>query len=116
MRAAFELIAGLLLLAGLAAAGDAVATRAGLAIPGVVLGLGAYLLLLASGRGGWSLRAADLLTGLIGAMIVPALVGLALFAEILVPALGRVAVVLVASTLVTALATAALFRLAGGRG
>lgn len=116
MRRIVETVAGIVLIVALAWAGGRVVAWAGLPVPGVILGLLAYIALLASGRMAWSLRAADLFTGLIGALIVPALVGLALFAEVLMPALGRVALVLVLSTALTALAAAACFRLAGGRG
>ncbi len=110
------MLAGLALILALAAAGGWVAARGGGAVPGPVLGMGAYLLLLATGRAGWSLRAADLLTGLIGAMIVPALVGLAAFGAALAPMWGRAVLVLVLSTGSTALAAAGLFRLSGGKG
>ena len=116
MRRSFETFAGVLLCVALAWGGAELADWAGLPVPGAVLGMAAYVLLLGSGRGDWSLRGADLLTRLIGAMIVPALVGLALFGRELLPALGPLALVLFGSTAVTALATAALFRLAGGRG
>ena len=108
--------AGIVLVVGLALAGGWLSTVAGGAIPGAVIGMALYLALLATGRFGWSLRGADVLTALIGAMIVPALVGLAAFADVLRPAAATVAVVLVLSTAITALVTAALFRLAGGRG
>ena len=52
--------AGLALLAVLAAGGDLIVARLGLVLPGSVLGLGAYLLLLSTGRFGWSLGAARL--------------------------------------------------------
>ena len=57
-----------------------------------------------------------MLSGLIGAMIVPALVGLTLFGGVIAPAAAALAGVLVVGTGVTAVATALLFRAAGGRG
>ncbi len=106
---------GLLLCCGLAMAGEALVTNAHLPIPGAVLGLLCYLPLLLFGRGiGWSLAGAGLLTRWIGVMIVPALVGLlgqqALLSHALLPLLA----VLVITTLLTAVATALLYRLAGG--
>ncbi len=115
-EAGIATVAGLALIGGLAVGGNWVAARVGGGVPGPVLGMAAYLLLLATGRADWSLRGADLLTGLIGAMIVPALVGLAAFGAVLAPVWWRVAVVLVLSTGLTALAAAGLFRWAGGRG
>ena len=115
-RGAAEGLAGAGLIGALAVGGGWLAARTGNVVPGPVLGMGAYLALLATRRADWSLRGADLLTGLIGAMIVPALVGLVEFVPDIAPVWPRVAAVLVISTAVTALAAAALFRLAGGRG
>ena len=115
VRRSFETLAGISLCVALAWGGALLANWAGLPVPGAVLGMAVYVLLLASGRGDWSLGGADLLNRLIGAMIVPALVGLGAFGRELLPALGPLAVVLVGSTVVTAVVTAGLFRLAGGR-
>lgn len=116
MRAAAEMVAGLALLVALALGGAQLQSALALPVPGPVLGLLAYLLLLATGRLDWTLPVARLLGGLIGALIVPALIGIALFADVLRPAMLPLAAVLLASTTVTAVATALLFRLAGGRG
>ena len=119
MRTTIEMLArslpGVLLCAGLAVAGNAVVAVLRLPIPGPVLGLVAYLCWLLSGRGiAWSRPGALLLIRWIGAMIVPALVGLQLYAGALAAAAVPLALLLVATTLLTALATAGLYRLAGG--
>jgi holin-like protein len=112
-----QIIPGVLLCSALAVAGNALVGRAHLPVPGAVLGLLAYLGWLTVGRGiGWSRPGAALLLRWIGALIVPALVGLTAYAGVLAGAAMPLLVVLVASTLVTALATAVIFRLAGGRG
>ena len=116
MRVGLEMLPGVLLCVGLALAGDAVAARLGLAVPGPVLGLLAYLLWLFAGAGiGWSRAGAALLLRWIGALIVPALVSLALAADRIAPVLLPLAGVMLVSTLVTAVATAVIYRLAGGR-
>ena len=115
MRALIEIAPGMLLCCCLAVAGDAVAAWAGLPVPGAALGLLAYLGWLLSGRGiGWSRRGAALLLRWIGALIVPALVGLQAFAGVLGGAVPAVVAVLVTTTLVTALATALIYRFVGG--
>lgn len=116
VKAAAASAGGLVLLVLLALAGNALQDATGLMVPGPILGLIAYLALLATGRFDWTLPAAGWVTGLIGAMIVPPLVGIALFGEVLVPAAGSLALLLVATTAGTAVVTALLFRLAGGRG
>lgn len=107
---------GVLLCCGLAVAGQALAARAGLPVPGAVLGLGVYLAWLLAGGAGWSGPGAALLLRWLGAMIVPALVGLEAEAMLLVGAAAPLALLMVATTLVTAAATVGLYRLAGGRG
>ncbi len=110
------MLPGILLCAGLAMSGEALVTRLGLPVPGAVLGLLAYLIWLLAGRGiGWSRPGAALLLRWIGALIVPALVSLALSADRIAGVLLPLALVLLGSTLITALATAAIYRLAGGR-
>ena len=100
----------------LALAGDWLAARAGLPIPGAVLGLAVYLAWLAWGRGiGWSRPGAMLLVRWIGAMIVPALVGLQGYFGVLAGSAVPLLLLLVATTLVTGAATAFFYRLAGGR-
>ena len=116
MRNIIVAAGGIAVIVALSLGGDWLRESLGLAVPGPVLGMGAYLLLLATRRFDWSLAGAGLLTGLIGAIIVPPLVGLALFDEVLRPALAGVAAVLVLSTALTAAAAALIFRLAGGRG
>ena len=110
-------IPGVLLCVALAMAGNALATLLQLPLPGAILGLLAYLGWLTWGRGiAWSRRGAGLLIRWIGAMIVPALVGLQLYTGVLTGSALALAVLLVVTTLVTAVATAVLYRLAGGRG
>jgi holin-like protein len=110
------MLPGVLLCVGLALTGDALAAALRLPVPGAVLGLIIYLALLLVGRGiGWSRRGAALLLRWIGAMVVPALVSLAIAADGLAPVLLPLALVMLASTLLTALATALIYRLAGGR-
>ncbi|GEM_PF-1890700 len=107
---------GLLVLAGFSVGGSWVAARGGIAVPGPVLGMTVYTLLLLTTP--WldrSLPAARLVASLIGALLVPALVGVALFAHETAAGGWRLPLVLVVSTAITGLATAALFRLAGGR-
>jgi holin-like protein len=117
MRNAVEMLPGVGLCILLALAGEALAARAGLAVPGAVLGLLGYALWLASGRGiGWSRPGAALLLRWIGALLVPALVGLQAHAGRLAGAVLPLALLILVTTLVTALATALCFRLAGGRG
>ena len=116
VKAGLAIAGGLALLVLLALGGAAVREAAGLPLPGSILGLLVYLLLLATGRFDWTLRAATAVTGLIGALIVPPLVGLALFSGTLLPAIWELSLLLVVTTGVTAVATAVLFRLVGGRG
>jgi holin-like protein len=121
MRAALAAVVrdlpGVLLCIALALAGGFGVRLLDLPLPGAVLGLFAYLALLMGGRGiGWSRPGAALLLRWIGAFIVPALVGLTGYAAVLAGAALPLLVALVATTLLTALATATIFRLAGGRG
>ncbi len=109
-------IVGVALFVMLALAGTWLQSLTGLPVPGPIIGLLCYLLLLATGRFEWTLPAAAQVAGLIGAMIVPPLVGLAVFGGTLLPALWPLALLLAVTTALTAVATALLFRLAGGRG
>ncbi len=116
LAAVARMLPGILLCCALAMAGNALVAWARLPIPGAVLGLLVYLGWLISGRSiGWSVPGAALLLRWIGALIVPALVGLTAYAGVVVGAAVPLLVVLVATTLITALATAVIFRLAGGR-
>ncbi|MFZ4689609.1 MAG: CidA/LrgA family protein [Polymorphobacter sp.] len=116
MRNIIENLPGVLLCCALALGGEALAGWSGLPLPGAALGLLAYLAWLVWGRAiGWSRPGAALLLRWIGAMVVPALVGLVAQAGVLAGALLPVLVLLVVTTLVTATATALLYRLAGGR-
>ena len=98
-----------------AAVAMGLAAAAGLPVPGQVLGMIGYTLLLAAGRLGWSRDGAMLLARWIGALLVPALVGLQPYAAPLAAAALPLAVLLIVTTLATGLATAWLYRLAGGR-
>lgn len=121
MRETFQVLAGMLpgvaLCVALALAGNALVTLLHLPLPGAILGLLAYLGWLTWGRAiDWSRRGAGLLIRWIGAMIVPALVGLQLYAGVLAGSALALGGLLVVTTLVTAVATAVIYRLAGGRG
>lgn len=117
MRGRLEMLPGVLLCCLLALLGDAIAARAALPVPGAIVGLVAYAAWLGSGRViGWSRPGAALLIRWIGAMIVPALVGLQALWWKLAGEVLALALVMVVTTLLTALVTATLYRLAGGRG
>lgn len=117
MRAGLEMLPGVALCIVLAVCGDRLAARLGLPVPGAVLGLIVYLGgLLAGRRLDWSRPGAALLLRWIGAMVVPALVGLQAQMKLLASSGLVILAVLVATTLITAVATALLYRLAGGRG
>ena len=116
MRPAIKYTAGLALLAGVAAGGNWLAARAGLPLPGPVLGMLGYgAVLLTTPWLDWSLGAARWVAGLIGALLVPPLVGVVLYQADAAAGGLRLAAVLVVGTGLTALATAWLFRLCGGR-
>lgn len=117
MRVLASISGGVLLCCALALAGGWLAGRAGVPVPGAVIGLGLYLVWLALGRGiGWSEAGARFLLRWLGAMVVPALVGVAGVAGTLGADALKVLALLVVTTLVTALATALIYRAAGGRG
>lgn len=116
MAQAFKFSAGLLLLVAFSTGGSWLAARFALPLPGPIAGMLAYtLLLLATPWLDWSLGAARDVAALIGALLVPPLIGVALFADVAERGGVRLAAVLVVSTGVTALVTAGLFRLCGGR-
>lgn len=112
MRAIAEFIAGLLVLALLSIAGTLAATRFGLPVPGPILGLLVYTALLFMGFLDWTMPAASRLSGLLGAMIVPALVGVAAFTTVLLHGGWRLAVALIAGVVVTGVVTGATYRMA----
>ena len=103
--------AGFLVLVTLSVAGDRLAHLLGLPVPGPVIGLGLYLLLLAlvPGAEAATAPAARTFLRLLGGLIVPAAVGLAAFGPFLAEAAPALAVVLVVSTLVTGLTTALIY-------
>ena len=105
-----------LVLVALSAAGSWLQARLNLFMPGPVVGMVAYaVLLLATPWLNWTLPAARLLASWLGALIVPALVGAVLLGSTLARGGWRLAFVLVASTALTGLATATLFRALGGK-
>ncbi len=111
---------GAALCCALATAGDWLAVRLGLPVPGAVIGLAVYLLWLLAGQHvasssiAWSRPGAALLLRWLGALIVPALVGLSAYAAILAGALLPLVLLLILTTVATALVTAGLYRLLGG--
>ena len=102
---------GLVALVVLSLGGDLASAWLGVGVPGPIIGLGVFLLLLTlSARfAAWTLPAARLLTRYLGALIVPAAVGLAAFAPFIAGAAPTLALVLVVSTLVTGITTALLY-------
>lgn len=92
-------------------AGEIVAALLRIDIPGSIIGLGAYLLLmrLSPAFAGWTLPAARLFTRFLGALIVPAAVGLAVFAPFLIEVAPRLVLVLIVSTVFTGVTTALLY-------
>ena len=110
MRRTAEFLAGLALLAALSTAGTALVAALGLPIPGPVLGLLVYTTLLSLGIFVRSTVAARWLSSLLGALIVPPLVGIAAFSPVLAAGGWRLAVALVAGCVVTGVVTAATFQ------
>lgn len=113
-----RLAAGIIVCIFLAAVGETVVRFSGLPVPGAVIGMLIYAAWLASGRRvAWSRPGAWFLVRWIGALIVPPLVVLP---SLVMTMRGDVAaalgLLLLVTTLVTALATAAIYRLMGGRG
>ena len=115
MRRTVEFLVGLVLLAALSTAGTAVATALTLPVPGPVLGLLVYILLLSFGVFPASAAAARWLSGLLGALIVPPLVGIVAFGPILAAGGWRLAAALTAGCLVTGVVAAATFQMANRR-
>ena len=101
-------LTGLLVLLACLAAGEGVVAVSGLPIPGAVPGmLLLYALLLYRRRvGGGLVTVSAGLLGWLGLFFVPAGVGIVAFAELLRPVALEIAVVMVASTLITLLVTA----------
>lgn len=95
----------------LSLAGDLAVAMLGIAVPGPIVGLAVYLALLALWPAfrNWTLPAARLLTRFLGALIVPAAVGLAAFAPFVAEVAPQLVLVIVVSTLVTGLTTALLY-------
>jgi len=115
VQKAGRFVAGLLLLVVLSLAGQWLAVGTAVPLSGPIIGLLAYAAVLLGTRLlDWSLPAARCVAALIGALLVPPLVGVALYGAVAAAGGLRLAAVLVLSTGVTALATAGLFRLCGG--
>lgn len=112
MRRTADFLAGLALLTVLAWAGDVIADALRLTVPGPVIGLGLYWALLrALPAAARTVPAATWLTGWLGLLIVPAMVGLMAFAPLFTPGLAaRLAGLLLATTALTGLTTAGAYR------
>ena len=115
VREVATVAAGIGWCAAAAAAAMWLAARLALPVPGQVLAMTGYAALLAAGRLRWSRPGATLLARWIGALLVPALVGLQAYVVPFAGVIAPLAAVLVVTTLATGLATAWLYRLAGGR-
>ncbi len=115
MRRTVEFIATLAFLTGLSAAGTAVAAALALPVPGPILGLIVYIVILSLGYLPESVVAARWLAGLLGALIVPPLVAVAAFSPVLAAGGWRLALALVAGALVTGVVTALSFHFAASR-
>lgn len=102
-----ETAAGLALMAALALLGEQLVRWVDL--PGPVLGLGVYMLMLASGRFGWTLRGARWLAGGLGALIVAPLVAVGGNMQALAGHALPLALAFVAGVAVTGVTTALVF-------
>lgn len=121
MQRAIDLMTGMVVIAMAALAGDLLAHLAArfvsMPLPGPILGM----VLIAAMCGLFPSiaarlhRAAALLTGLLGAFIVPPLVGLALFAAEIAAHGPALAFILIVSTVLTGLVTVAIWRIIGPR-
>ena len=110
LRSAVSTLPGLAALASLTLLGQWASRYAGL--PGPVLGLAAYVALMAAfpGFARATQAGAELLLKILGVLITPAAVGLALHRDELVSEAGRLALIIVLSTVVTGLATAYAYK------
>lgn len=110
LRSTVSALPGLFALAGLALLGQLASRHAGL--PGPVLGLAAYVGLMAAfpAFARATQPGAELLLKILGLLITPAAVGLALHRQELAGEAGRLALVIVASTVITGLATAYAYK------
>ena len=117
MKSAIELVTGLVVIALFALAGDLIVIFARLPLPAPIVGMALFALLLAlvPAMRRRVERAAMLLTGLLGALIVPPFLGLALFREELGAHAPAVLLVLIVTTPLTAIATGYAYRLLAGR-
>lgn len=99
-------------------AGRALVTWADLPLPGAVAGLVLYaaVLLVLPPLRSLAEPGAALLTGLLGALIVPPFVGLVLFAPLLQANWQPVVAILILTTLLSGFVTAFLYRAMGRRG
>ncbi|MGK2285627.1 CidA/LrgA family protein [Pedomonas sp. V897] len=110
LQSAKALLPGLAVLAALAVAGQWASAFVGL--PGPILGLAAYLALLLAvpAFGRLTQPAAEGLLKLLGLLITPAAVGLMLHVDELSGEVGRLALVVVLSTVATGFATAFAYK------
>ncbi|MGB3722353.1 MAG: CidA/LrgA family protein [Pacificimonas sp.] len=117
MKSAIRITAGLIVIALFALAGDLVLLLTGLPVPSSIVGMALFagVLAVVPKLRAVVARAATLLTGLLGALIVPPFLGLALFREELAAHLLPVAVILFFTTPLTALATALAYRALRGK-
>ncbi len=113
MKSAIELVGGLIVIALFAFLGDMVALVTTLPLPSAIMGMAMFagaLALFPAFRVRMA-RASTLMTGLLGALIVPPFLGLVLFRAELAANLLPVAVIILVTTPLTALATAFAYRL-----
>ena len=110
LRSMVSTLPGLAALAGLALLGQWASGFAGL--PGPVLGLAAYVALMAAvpGFARATQAGAELLLKILGALITPAAVGLALHRNELASEAGRLALIIVLSTVITGVVTAYAYK------
>ena len=110
LRSAISTLPGLAALVALALLGQWASRYAGL--PGPVLGLAAYVALMAAfpAFARTTQAGAEWLLKILGVLITPAAVGLALHREELVSEIGRLALVIVLSTLITGVVTAYAYK------
>ncbi|MBV7257353.1 CidA/LrgA family protein [Pacificimonas sp. WHA3] len=113
MKRAIELVGGLTVLALFALAGDVLVMVTGIPLPPAIIGMALFagVMALAPKLRARVARASILMTGLLGAFIVPPFVGVMLFADEVQAHLVPVAVILLVTTPLTGLVTALSYRM-----